>query len=169
MKKIFFSLLVMLGCIGSSVAQEKSTYITGFDTQLSLYGGSGLKPAELGFDFGYNFTDWFYGAVRFEESIALFEIDGVRSYALNEVMGGVAGFNLLKSGVGVLTLKVSAGGTSRKRSDWKYAFYSGGVYFNIGKTAWRPVLGCGVRYYDSRSRGVDNYLRFYCSFGFRLN
>jgi hypothetical protein len=168
MKKTILILIFLLCGICGVLAQEKGAYHAGFDTQFSLYGNSGLKPVEMGIDLGYNFTNWLDGSIRFEESIGLFEANHVKSYALSEAIGGVVGFNVFKSNAGTLTLKTSIGGTVG-HNDWRYLFYSGGVYFNFGNTKIKPSLGFGVRYYDSKTDAVNNYLRFYCSLGFRFN
>lgn len=168
MKKIFISIIFLCTCFLTVHAQEKNTYTFGFETQTSLYGDSGLKSMEFSADLGYNITDWFSAWIRGETSVGLLDIDHVKNYQISDVLGGVVGFNLLRIKEGSLTIKASAGGTVGG-DNWKYAYYSGGVYFNFTRAKIKPTLGLGVKYYDSSSKSFDNYFRFYASFGFRFN
>lgn len=167
MRKIIIILFLYAFAISAS-AQEKNTYTVGFDTQASLYGNSGLKTIELGVDLGYNVTNWLSAWLRFEESIGLFDIDNIKSYQTSSVLGGVVGLNIVRSRVGVLTVKASGGGTVGG-NDWKYSYYSGGAYFNFTLNKMKPILGFGIRYYDSKSAVFGNHFRLYCSLGFRFN
>lgn len=168
MKKLITIVITLSVFILNTNAQEKGTYTVGFESQMSLYGDSGLKTVELNIDLGYNITNHLSAWVRFEESIGLFNVSDTRNYKTSEVLGGVIGFNALKTDVGILTVKAAAGGTVGG-NDWKYAYYQGGVYFNFTRHKIKPTLGFGVRYYDSNSSAFKNYCRFFTSIGFRFN
>lgn len=172
MKRLSILIIILTLALASVQAQEKGTYTVGFETQASLYGGSSeLKSVDLGFDLGYNVTDWLTTSLRFKQSVGLFNIDKVKSYQTSGVwgvLGGVLGFNVYRSDVGTLTLKASVGATVGK-NDWKYTYYSGGAYFNMTKQKIKPTIGFGVKYFDSQADAFDDYLRVFVSLGVRLN
>ena len=166
MKKLL--LVVVLAALGSnSWAQYKGTFAYRFDTQFSLFQGS-LKTVEIGMiNFGYHITDRFYAGLRNEVSIGLFDPNNngeETSWKAAENLGAVLEYN-----IGGPTLRISAGTTpGGKKDDWKYTYYSGGIYIQ-GRHTVSPSIGIGLRYYDSHTKMFDDYFRIFISVGFNVN
>ena len=115
-------------------------------------------------DVGLNVTNWLAITGKFDTTAGLFDIGGVKSYELTESAGVRFAFKVLKTKYGTLSLNAS-GGSTLGNPDWKYTYYSGGCYFNMGKGKIKPTLGAGLKYYDTRKKSnLDNYMKVYFSF-----
>lgn len=167
MKKLLFTLLVIMITSVSLIAQEKG-FTASVGAGGSMYGNSGFKPVNLNIDLGYFVGEKFFVVTKVEATIGLFEINDVKNHFINETIGGGVGYNLLISDAGVLDFRVACGSTLRKQ-DWQYVYYDGGLYFNIGKSKTKPTLGFGYRYYNSSNNKYGNYSKIYFSLGFKFN
>lgn len=152
---------------GKTAAQEPGSLIGGFETQTSLYDHKGLKTVELGAEIGLHTTRWLAVAVRSDLSVGMFDREESKTYLLTNSVGTNLMFSVLKTRIGILSIN-AGGGSTVGANEWKYSYYTGGVYLNLGKGAFKPFVGAGVKYYDTYRRSdFDDYFRVYFSFGFR--
>lgn len=139
-----------------------------FEAQTSLYDHKGFKTMELGADVGLHATRWLAIAVRSDLSAGMFDREENKTYLLTNSVGANLVFSVLKTRIGLLSVN-AGGGSTVGTNDWKYAYYTGGVYLNMGNGAIKPFVGAGIKYYDTYKRSdFDDYFRVYFSFGFRL-
>lgn len=162
--------MAILLCFPILMRAQKNTFITGFHLQGSSLSKE-FRPLEYGFDMGYNFTDKFYGNVRFDRDVALFKKNGVKDYTNSYVLGLDAGYTMLKyDNVGV-GIQGGAGMNYRSKADeWKYIYYEGQVYIELGEnSSLHPRFGIGVRHYHSRIDLFSNRTTVFGSIGFTFN
>lgn len=130
---------------------------------------SDFKPYAFGGSLGYNITDRFFVNVKGEYAINMFKKDGVKSYDDCPVAGVNAGYTFLKSSLIDIDGRLGFGDNFRKSENWRYSYYDAGIYGHLGNSKVKPIIGLGVRYYDSRNSYSKDYTRFYVSIGFGLN
>lgn len=171
MKKIvsFCFAALLLVTAHKSYAQEVDTFTVGFEAPISLYGNTGLKTLEWTIDVGYNIFDWLAVSAKTDLSAGMLNENNTKTYFVTETLGAGLSFYLLKKDFGVLSVRVFSG-TVFNDPDWRYTYYSGGVYYSFGNGKFKPAIGFGVKYYNTNKIfNIDDYLRIYCSFGFRFN
>lgn len=166
--KYFMIILFCLVFFSMSIYAQKNTVTAGLHTHFSQYGKE-FRPLELCFDAGYNFTDNFFGNLRFENAVALFRIDNVDYNYINGMYGVNLGYKIIKFNGGLVDARIGFGDALTKKKDWKYRYYDAGINVNIGRQKVKPTFGLGVRYYDSRNDIHKNYTRAYMSLGFTFN
>jgi hypothetical protein len=147
--------------------ETKGMFTYGFDTQYSGFQGV-IKTIEISpVNLGYHFGNRFSAGLRHELSVGLFDPrnDGEEtSWRMTENLGAV-----LEYRIGMPTLKFSSGTTlGGNGNDWKYTYYSGGIYLQ-GRGKVSPTVGLGFRYYRSRTSGYDDHRRVFISVGFNIN
>ncbi len=169
-KPVFFFLVVLLsGITDRSYAQKFGDGTGMFEIPVSLSGNKEFIPMEWSVDIGCYMTDWLAVVAKGDTFVGLFNENNVRSYSLSSALGGGLNFDVLKRGRNTLSVRAFCGATLG-RADWKYTYYSGGVYFSRGNGDIKPTIGLGVKYYDTnKGYDFDDYLRVYLSLGFRFN
>ena len=159
---------LLLSVMSTSVLAQRGEITSGLHSRLSQY-DKDFRPYEICFDFGYYFTDRFFGNIRFENAVALFDIKGTESHYVNGIYGFNLGYRIVKFDGGVLDVRVGFGDSMIKKRDWKYMYYDAGINVNLGTAKVKPSLGLGVRFYDSRNNNYKDYTRAYLSLGFIFN
>ena len=97
----------------------------------------------------------------------LFRTDGVQNYENNFRMGISAGYNILSGHGTLVSLSAAFGGSV-------YTQYHRSLYYDLcakwGTSAYfKPLVGLGVRYYQSLGNTGRDRLCLYVSIGFRFN
>lgn len=165
----FLLYVIICSCFLSanlSHAQKSGDMSVAFESSSSANFKNNPTALELATDIGVYAFDWLAVSTRGEIVFMPLGRNGGDNYMRTETVGGGLLFDLWKTGYGTLQVNFFSGSTVRN-SDWKYIYYSGGVYFNM-KYAWvRPVVGMGVKYYDAhRGNDFDNQTKVFFSLGF---
>lgn len=163
----FFLLGFVLMSLPHLINAQSKGFTGGFNTNISTFSDE-FKSFEFKVNLGYYIFPDFFAAFNFEESVGLFNLDNTKRYVINETFGGLLGYNIYRFEAGVIDVKAGVG-TSINSKDWKFTYYDGTVSLNIGKSSFRPSIGLGVRYYDSRNSLYKNYFNFFVTFGFKFN
>lgn len=154
----------------NAAGQETGGLAMRFETPILGPDYQGFKALEFTADIGLNTTDWLAVFGRFDLSAGMFDIDGCKTYQYTNAAGVSCVFKAIKTKYGDVSVKLSGGATVSSEK-WKYSYYVGGVYFDMGRD-WivKPTLGIGVKYYDTyKTSPFKDYLRFYLSFGLLMN
>ena len=108
-----------------------------------------------------------YGIQPHTLSNELFRTDGIQNYENNFRMGISAGYNILSGHGTLVSLSAAFGGSV-------YTQYHRSLYYDLcakwGTSAYfKPLVGLGVRYYQSLGNTGKDRLCLYVSIGFRFN
>ena len=115
----------------------------------------------------FPFDGRFFVGVPLTLSNELFRTDGVQNYENNFRMGISAGYNILSGHGTLVSLSAAFGGSV-------YTQYHRSLYYDLcakwGTSAYfKPLVGLGVRYYQSLGNTGRDRLCLYVSIGFRFN
>lgn len=133
----------------------------------NLRKNTGFASIDVAFTPGYAFDGRFFVGVPLTLSNELFRTDGVQTYESNFRMGISAGYNILSHDNGIVSLSAAFGGSV-------YTQYHRSLYYDLcakwGTSAYfKPLVGLGVRYYQSLGNTGKDRLCLYVSIGFRFN
>ena len=167
MKNFILSLfLTFLVC--TCFAQTKGLmYSVSTEIGNNLRKNTGFASIDVAFTPGYAFDGRFFVGVPLTLSNELFRTDGVQTYESNFRMGISAGYNILSHDNGIVSLSAAFGGSVYTQSHRS-------LYYDLcakwGTSAYfKPLVGLGVRYYQSLGNTGRDRLCLYVSIGFRFN
>ena len=107
----------------------------------------------------------FFTNLQGEAAIALFDIDGQKTYQTNYTLGLNAGYTFVRCDGCSLDARVGTGIKIGKSENWKYHYYDVAVIMHVGKGRCRPSFGLGVRRYQSHNDLFKDRTRFYATVG----
>lgn len=175
MKRLLFVLMAILLVLPMSAQEQGTEARSGFlDKYLLEVGVSvgmenkGYTPLMMNVNLGYNFTSRFYGFVKAEGVLGLYDKDGVKTYTKSPSLGGGLGFRLTNPKTSSDNFDVRASVTnSIGNADWKHTAYNVNViwYGNVSKRKTRPYLGIGFKHVNSHTAGIPNYNGIYATVG----
>lgn len=158
-------ILGLFACSFLSVSGQRNSVVLGSLSNVSVR-ESGFTPINFGANVGYFFTNNFCASAVIENAYAMFSKGNTDKNYINTTAGASLGYNFYTFEKGILAIKGEWGSTLQNK-DWSYNYYDAGVYFSANtSSSWKPRIGMGVRYYDSRKDAHDSYLRFALSMGF---
>lgn len=158
----------MLLFANQSFGQKAGTIVNGLEV-LSSTGNDEFKILESSIDLGMYTTKWLALCFRVSLTSGMFDnSSSSMSSRLTKSIGPDLSFIALTTNHGVLSVNTSCGSTIGGGA-WKYTCYSGGIYYNYGKSNIKPFLGLGIKYFDSHTSNFNDYARVYISCGFRWN
>lgn len=175
MKKVLlFFVCISLVLPMSALEQASESHSSFLDKCLLEVGVSvgmenkGYTPLTMNANLGYNFTPRFYGFVKAEGVLGLYDKGGVKTYTKSPSLGGGLGFRLTNPKTSSDNFDVRASVTnSIGNVDWKHTAYNVNViwYGNASKKKSRPYLGVGFKHVKSHTAGVPNYNGIYATVG----
>lgn len=173
MKKIILSVLLLLGGIGISNAQEKgpvSAIWYQASSFISLNGHTEMTAIDLVFAPGYAFNKYLFARLQGELSVGLFDVQPVRTYEINGLLGLSLGSNFFRSpDIGIFEGAVTVGNTIENKN-WSFIYYDASVKWGMtSRYPITPTWGIGVRYYQSHNSNFNNFCNLYVSIGFTTN
>ncbi len=175
MKRLLFVLMAALLVLPMS-AQEHGTETrcSFLDKCLFEVGVSvgmenkGYTPLMMNANLGYNFGSRFYGFVKAEGVLGLYDKDGVKTYTKSPSFGGGLGFRLTNPKNSSDNFDIRASVTnSIGNADWKHTAYKVNViwYGNVSTRKTSPYLGIGFKHVKSHTAGIPNYNGIYAIVG----
>lgn len=175
MKKFLFVMLAALLVLPmGAFAQTSETSSKFLDKCIAEVGvgvgtpNKGYTPLTMNLNLGYNFTPRFYGFVKAEGVLGLYDKDGVKTYTKSPSLGGGLGVRLTNPKTSSDNFDVRASVTnSIGNADWKHTAYNVDViwYSNTSKKKLRPYLGIGFKHINSHTAGIPDYNGVYATVG----
>ena len=149
----------------SAQSQDKSKLVR---TEIRVQGcrfAKEFRPYELTSAIGWNINRRFFTNLQGEAAIALFDIDGQKTYQTNYTLGLNGGYTFVRCDGCSLDARVGTGIKIGKSENWKYHYYDVAVIMHVGKGRCRPSFGLGVRRYQSHNDLFKDRTRFYATVG----
>lgn len=142
--------------------------------EVGMNGGvknKGMAPLSLNANFGYNFSSRFYGFIKAEGVLGLYDKDGVKTYTRSQDLGGGLGVKLLnaKKSQDALDFRVSVV-NSIGNCDWKHTAYEANLiwYANHSSRRCEPYIGIGFKHMHSHTAGICDYNGIFVTAGVRF-
>ena len=169
MKMKWLSVLTALLCFAATATGQGRGFMYSVSTEVgnNFRKNTGFSPIDVAFTPGYAFDGRFFVGVPLTLSNELFRTDGIQNYENNFRMGISAGYNILSGHGTLVSLSAAFGGSV-------YTQYHRSLYYDLcakwGTSAYfKPLVGLGVRYYQSLGNTGKDRLCLYVSIGFRSN
>lgn len=166
--KRFIAVLLLLFLAPSGSAQEKGYMLRATaEGGTNLNGNNGFAPLAFTLSPGYSFDGKWYMALPLTVTNELFSTGEVKTYQTTGSVGLSAGYNLLKNNNTIIVLSAAVGGTV-------YAQTAKSLYYDLcaqwGTSArLKPLVGLGIRYYQTLEKRDKDHFCVYASIGFRFN
>ncbi len=169
MKTKLLPVLAAFLCIAATAAGQTKGFMYSLSTEIgdNFRKNTGFRPMDVTFMPGYAFDGRFFAGIPFTVSNELFRTNGVQNYENNFRIGISAGYNILSHDNGIVSLSAAFGGSV-------YAQHHRSLYYDLcakwgTKAYFKPLVGLGVRYYQSLGNTGRDRFCVYASIGFRFN